>query len=352
MKRRAWLGGYRRQSKKGEVFVIERWVNGRKFHVSTRCTSERAALKQLEVFEANPIAYKPDGVAPRAALRLDADLIDKHERFQIEVKKNTKNHVACCGKYLVDWMEAFDGADLRDLTTQDLKALLRKWKTAKRYRVLAIKGFCTWLRTEEGLLKNSEDPAVDLDMPAFKPAKFSRPKVIEQTVVLEVLGLLKGAPRDVLRLLAGTGIHISEARRFAKEGEVFERTPEQDTEVLANITFKHKSGQPHVVAISDSEVLDAARRLKAAGNIPNSSYLAKLMRNASDAAGIKPRVTLGVMRHSVATWLARDGVPLAQIADFLGHQSPVTTAKFYRDMGRTARALPVPRLRLVVSNTG
>lgn len=346
-KRKTWLGGYRRQSRKGDVFVIERWVRGRKFHVSTRCTSERAALKQLEIFEANPLAYDPIGDAPREVLRITADLIDEHERYQLHVKRNEPTHVTDCGKYLELWMEALDSADLRETSTADLKDLLAKWPTAKRHRVIALKGFCTWLRRERGLLKHSEDPAIDLQVPHFKPAKLTRKRIVEQAVVLKVLRELSGPSRDVLRLLAATGLHITEARRFARDGELFEPTAEQGPKVLANIAVKHKSGELHIVALTDSEAHDAAKRLKAARDIPTNTWLARLMREACDRAGVKPRITLGVMRHSVATWLARQGVPLAEIADFLGHRSPVTTAKYYRDMGRTARALPVPHLRLV-----
>lgn len=304
-------------------------------------------MKQLEAFEANPLGYKPEGDIGQLSLRMAAELIDEHERFHLEVKKNTASHAESCSKYLMDWLEAFNGQDLRALSTADLKSHLARWPTAKRYRTLAIKGFYTWLRREKGLLKMSEDPSVDLEMPSFKPAKLTRKKVVEQDVVMKVMAELSGPTRDVLRLLAGTGLHITEARRFAQVGELFERTPEQGAGVLANLAVKHKSGQLHVVAISDEEVLAAAKRLKAARDLPTSTWLAQLMREACDRAKVKPRITLGVMRHSVATWLARDGVPLAEIADFLGHQSTVTTAKFYRDMGRTARALPVPQLRLV-----
>lgn len=345
--RKPWLGGYRRPSKKGEVFIIERWVGGRKFHVSTRCNTERAALKQLEIFEANPSSYDPKGQQPEEALRLTAELIDAYETYQTDVKRNSRHHVIGSGNYLEKWMTVFDGADLRGLTTVDLREHLARWPTAKRYRVVVIKGFFTWLRREKGLITRAQDPAMDLMVPPFKPEKFTRKKVVEQDVVMRVMDKLKGPTRDVLRLLAATGLHITEARRFSEEGELFERTPEQDPGVLVNLAVKHKSGQLHVVALSDPEVLEAAKRLKAARGLPDDTVLALKMREACAAAGVVPRITLGVMRHSVATWLARDGVPLAQIADFLGHQSPVTTAKFYRDMGKTARALPVPQLRLV-----
>lgn len=40
-------------------------------------------------------------------------------------------------------------------------------------------------------------------------------------------------------------------------------------------------------------------------------------------------VTPHIIRHSVASWMAQDGVPMAAIAEYLGHEDPAITAKVY-----------------------
>lgn len=341
--RRKWLGGYVRRG----TFIIERWVGGQHFHISTRCRLERAALEQLARFEADPESYRPGGDGE--AVVMNADLVDEHERWQLAVKRNTAKHVANCGTYLEGWMMAFDGTDLRHVTVADLKRELGQWPTAQRYRTIAIKGFFRWLRQEKGLLKHSEDASLDLAVPRVSPAKLRRKRALERTHVERAYAQLRPGPaRDVVRLQAATGLHFSEVVRFASEGELFPPTPEQRKGgVLANLAVKHKTGALHVVALVDRDVFEAAGRLKGQA-LPSIAAVNWAVEAACRAAKV-PTWTIGVLRHSVATWLAFAGTPLAQIAELLGHRSPTTTANFYRDMGHTAASVHVPKLRLVKS---
>lgn len=349
--RQTWLGGYVRHGKRAVTYVIEKWIGGVHFHVSTRCHTERGALEHLERFEADPNNYDPRGTpsAESLAVRITADLIDAFEKYQVETKRNTKAHAASVAEYLAQWMVALDGRDLRTLRAPDFRMKLATWKTAPRYRAGALKGFMRWLREERGVITSAEDGSRDFRIPAATPAKLRRKRAVEFRAVEATLFMLVGTTRDVLRLLMATGMHMSELRRFAAEGELFDPTPENRAEgVVANIAVKHKSGQLYVVALRQEDALDAARRLKKAGALPSHSQLDAELRAACRAASVEP-FGFGVIRHSVATWLARGGTPIAAIADFLGHRSPRTTAIFYRDLGHQALPLPVPapRLRLV-----
>ncbi len=353
MDRQRWLGGYVRQGKRGPVFIIEKVVGGRHFHVSTKCRTERAALRELERFESAPTRYDPRRRFEAAdEVPLTAELIDEHERWQLSAKRNTPEHVTACGTYLEAWLLELAGRDLRTLRLVDLKDALRTWKTAERHRVITIKGFYRWLRQEKGLVRHSEDPTLDLPVPTARPAKLQRRRAVPFEHVEKALGILRGEVADVLRLLAATGIHLSEAARFASAGELFAPTPEQQGKgVVANLAVKHKSGQLHVVALTDEAALEAAKRLRDAGSIPARTVLRDSLHVACRQAGV-PAFNMGVMRHSVATWLAQRGVPLAAIADFLGHRSPRTTAAFYRDLGHTALALDVPKPRATLKLIG
>lgn len=51
--------------------------------------------------------------------------------------------------------------------------------------------------------------------------------------------------------------------------------------------------------------------------------------NARKAAGIKRHFTPHIMRHSVITWMAQDGVSFFEIAGFVGHTSPSMLEKVY-----------------------
>jgi integrase len=46
-------------------------------------------------------------------------------------------------------------------------------------------------------------------------------------------------------------------------------------------------------------------------------------------ARIGVKVSPHVLRHSAAVWMAESGVPMAEIAQYLGHSSPATTYRVY-----------------------
>jgi integrase len=54
----------------------------------------------------------------------------------------------------------------------------------------------------------------------------------------------------------------------------------------------------------------------------------KALHGAGERAGL-PWVTAHVFRHSAATWMAEDGVPMAEIAQFLGHADSRLTERVY-----------------------
>lgn len=364
--RRKWLGGYVREGKRGSVFVIERWVGGVHFHLSTRCRTERAALKELEVFESAPAKYRP-GAKARANTGsvITPELIDEYERWVVSARRGTSDYARDCARYLEQWMHVFAGRDLRDIDLhRDIKTALDRWQAAaiadtknprrkaaptgaRKTRIVALKGFTAWLRREKGLLKRAEDPTLDLQVPQAKPEKLRRKKVVPFAHVQALLPHLRAECRDTLVLLANTGLHVAEVRRFALDGELFDATPERRAEgAKAMLAVKHKTGRLHVVALTTDEAVDAAKRIRVAGWAPSHSLLWHSMKAACATAAI-PSFNAGVLRHSVATWLAEAGVPLAAISDQLGHRDPRTTSDFYRDMGGQARALPLPVLRVV-----
>jgi integrase len=54
----------------------------------------------------------------------------------------------------------------------------------------------------------------------------------------------------------------------------------------------------------------------------------KALKGAGARSG-SPWVTAHVFRHSAATWMAEDGIPMAEIAQFLGHSDSRLTERIY-----------------------
>lgn len=350
--RRPWLGGYVRKGKKSETFVIDRWVKGVHFHVSTRCRTERAALKQLERFEANPYGYSPLD-AEELPLTITSELLTEFRAFMREHKRNTPEWTSNVIRYLGHWMVDLAGKDLRRLSVaRDLEKALHARGTSRRHRIEAIKFFCAWLRRTERL-NIADDATLNLHVPQIEPAKNKRRRAVSMADVQAVMSKLSPEARDVLILQSGTAWHVSEVRRFASAGEIV-RPIGRDP--LAVLVTRHKSGDLTRTPINDADQLAAAERILARKRIPIAETLVTQMRKACDAvrkdqsdAGIPekewmPHWRLGVMRHTVLTHAVEKGASPQEVSEFAGHRSVQTSKRFYIDVATPTVSVPTMRL--------
>jgi integrase/recombinase XerD len=66
------------------------------------------------------------------------------------------------------------------------------------------------------------------------------------------------------------------------------------------------------------------------GNAPDSSLIGKRLKHLLQKAGIEKDICLHGLRHSIATHLLQQGMPLEQISKFLGHTSLDSTQIYTR----------------------
>lgn len=349
--REPWPGGYVRITPKGRTYMIDKWIRGEHFHRSTRCTTERAAFKQLERFEADPRGYSPLG-ATEEGLAITLDLITEYEAWMTNRKHNSSEWVGAVVRHLGDWTEDLRGRSLRTITLQDLKRALDKRKS-RRHRIEAIKAFCTWLRQEKGLMSMAEDRTLDLPVPQAVAAKTHKRRVVETGDIWLVLPKLPTVTRDGLLLQLGTSWHISEVRRFAKSGRII-RPPNGDP--LAVLETPHKSGDPTRTPIRTKEHLEAAERLLAGKKFPARETVVGHMKDACEAVRedqrtqgvpeeqLMPHWRMGSLRHTVLTRAVEMGATPQEASQFANHRSLATTKKFYLDIAVPTVGVPVLRL--------
>src|SRR3954467_11160955 len=117
---------------------------------------------------------------------------------------------------------------------------------------------------EANLLSPAEDPTLaKLKVPQSAPEQWKTAKVFSVADYKRMRNALKGTSyRDALDVLAGTGWHYSELRRFAEAGEIglLPRDGGKGDAVAALVT-KQKSGSRHATRVTKS-VLAAAKRLR------------------------------------------------------------------------------------------
>lgn len=354
-----WPGYIHRQKNGLDLFIIERKIQGRRFHVSTGAHTLTAAKAQLERFETNPGEYNPGG-GDGDKLQLTDKLIEEWETFS-NAKGNGRKYTRDHGRKLAVWLLRLGGTDLRKVTLRQLREGL-SGLSARKHRIIAIKSFFTWLRTEKGLLTTAEDATLDLKVPQSSPEKHRRRKVVPWQNVEAVLAYLaKTAAEDVARertpndklepgidaqrrrdcllLLTATGWHVTELERFIRGGELLRQA---GGDVLAVLVVRHKGGELARTPITHREHLDAAERLRASGEVPRN--LQKEHVAACIAAEV-PEFGLGVMRHSVATWAVEAGAAPEQVARFLGHKDKRTTERFYVDVAVPTNVIPLRRVK-------
>ncbi len=335
--RRPWEGGYiRRDSKGRDVFVIERWVSGKKFHVSTRCHVRRNAIKQLDRFEADPGSYRPEGNDD--ALLLTAKLVESYLDHLIDHRDTTKKYAREMARLLGDWAVDLKGKNLRALQISDVRGPLEH-RTNRQHRLIALKGFCRWLRQIRGVLRTAQDITLEVPVPQAVPEKRKKKKVIEIERIAGALSKMTGRPYDFLLVLSATGMHVTELERFTRhqDSDFVEGSP-------AVLVTRHKSGELARIPLEIPEVINAARRLREGGAVPRR--MNDQLKAACRAAGVE-EFTVGVMRHTVATYAVNAGAPAELVSKFLWHRDQRTTDRFYVDIQKPTAGVPVPALRLV-----
>ncbi len=322
---RTWDGGRILVDSDGrDVYQIRKQINGKRYEVSTRCHSTKAAHEQLKRFEADPEGYMPSGLSSNR-LVLDEALRDEFLAWSELEKKNTKTWVGQQRLYLTWWMEKIGSHDLHKMTLDHILPHLAD-PSAKSSKISVLKVFYTWLVKVKRALKPAQDPTFRaLESIQAKPAQWKKSKVIKPEDYRLVLEALEGHWRDGLEVLAGTGWHVTELVRFVISGDVEKHQKVENSVVLTCPATK--GGEVLRTAVS-LEVGAAGRRLRKRGAFDRDKF-DDAVKEASEKAGVKPHITPGRFRHSVATWAINNGADPAQVAAFLGHKSPRTTRKFY-----------------------
>lgn len=337
--RETWPGGYvHRQTNGQPLYIIEREVSGKRFHKSTRAHSLRAAMKQLERFEANPRGYDPLGLAEDEPLLLGDELILDFHQWQLD-KGNVSQHANAMANLMTMWLEDLGARNLKTLDLgRDIIPHLDRRKTRRRERIEAIKVFFSWLRKVRHVVTHAQDPTLnDLPVPQAVPEKRRRRKAVELVRFRKAAAKLSGTHRDMLLVLAATGWHVSELHRFIRGGELVKRG-----KVTALVTL-HKNRRDTRTPIRDPVALAAAERLRALGSVPRVR-INEALRIACELANVK-RFTAGVMRHTVGTWSVELGADPARVSQFLDHRDRRTTERFYIDVHVPTVEIPLPKLR-------
>lgn len=348
---------------------FEGWIHGRvwkgkagrlSFYIrrdgvdhATGAATLAGALEALERFEktgaARPVKSPP--------VFLDAELARAFLAWSKE-KGNSHTWRVNQRQHLDWWQTKIGSRDLRAgrrgaVTLDDIEDAL-KGAPSQRQRIAVIKALYSWMRTkapkEKGYrIEAAEDPTWGrLTVPKANTAQDTTDKTIDRADLDTVIGYLdalwagradndvdrNGRGRrwaDILRLLAGCGMHVTEAQRFAEGGKIEDLPPGQKpTRSAAAVLYVplHKTGAPFKVVVSKA-TLEAAKRVREAGSFSIAVFYAELRKAAKETGAV---VLPGRFRHTIARLALEKGATIEQIAAYHRHKDKRTTWK-YAQMG-------------------
>ncbi len=338
-----WEGGRIWTGKRGrQTYVIKREIRGKAYEVSTRCTSRRAALAQLDAFEKDPEHYDPRGGEPKSKIVIDDALIDRFIAWSRDEKKNTAKWIDKQRTILEWWSEKLSGKNLRRLDRRrDVKTPL-EGAPGRQHKIAVVRVFFRWLRAVENEIEPAEDPILNaLEGERSKIGLVTgKKRIVSKSEIAAVLAALPDPEADLLRVMASSGCHLTELVAFAESGAI-ETLPVIDPDPLIVAVLKlprHKRGGEFRVRVRE-DARAAAERVLARGPFSDSAF-EKAIRVACKATGV-PAFGPGSIRHSVARFAVEAGADEGALGSFLGHRSPITTRKHYTH-GSAPRAVPTP----------
>lgn len=261
----------------------------------------------------------------------------------------------------------FAWCDLNDIPVRDARrADVDEWRdlltsrsespaTIKR-RMCAVSSFYDYWLAEEIVSRN---PAKRAKRPKVsgKPTSTALTRDQAAALIAHVNGLADLRPGVIVRLLAETGMRVSELcnARVADIGM---------TDGHHTLTITRKGGEDQALPIAGStyervlayldgrrdgwliEVKRTERRRISDGRM-DRSYVRALLRRISRQAGlpdeVHERMHPHVLRHSAATILAAAGVPPHEIQKLLGHADLRSTQRYIQH-SKDLAASPVYRL--------
>lgn len=246
--------------------------------------------------------------------------------------------------------------EARDVTTKQV-AIFAKDRTLKASTqqgyYAKIRALFNWLRSE-GYVR--ENPCDEVDEPKVKrkaPVYLSKEQAKKLIKAAETDTLVGKAPAwmpDMIRVAIGTGFRRAElcALRWRDvdlgDGRVYARSyVRKDAAGKVLYSFTTKSGHDRAVPLlplarETLERLHAARTNEdedetvfqggRSGGPLHGNFVGEEFREQRKRAGLPRRFTFHTMRHTFASWLVTQGVPIRHLQEYMGHASIQTTMRY------------------------
>lgn len=257
---------------------------------------------------------------------------------KLKIKRYSESTIRTYSTYMLDFMKAFDGHDLTEITTEQINAYILSLirdkgisESQQNQRINSIKFYY-----EKVLGRKKEYYSID------RPRKSNPlPKVLTENEVLSMLNFTTNLKhKAIIGTIYSAGLRRSEIINLRIQDIHF------DKKMLFIRAAKGKKDRATVLADSTSEVLkkymneyrpnywmfEGVNRKQY-----SSTSIERIVNKAGNRSGINRHVTPHMLRHSFATHLLEQGVDVRYIQTLLGHSS-IKTTEIYTHVSKNTLA--------------
>lgn len=281
--------------------------------------------------EAEERSRVPGWRDPRAATRKWGDWYDEWATSRQIEASTSRNDVSIRNKHLVYW----DNVPLVEID----RFALKKWVKVLHDKGLAPSSVARIVRVMSSSLTGAADAGIIFANPAFRlgvsPPDTDEARYFTRKEIRRMLKKLDDRDRALISLLVGTGLRWGEALGLSESRVDFKRQTIRVAEVRDRSTGAikpyPKSRTRRTVPLPDwvaDEIKPFVKdqrltgRDSIFGHIDPSNWYRDVWRPLE--TGGRPHD----LRHTYASWLLQDGMPLSEVSKLLGHSSQRVTERY------------------------
>jgi integrase/recombinase XerD len=273
------------------------------------------------------ITTAPDYL-PKNAVGLGHETSEKLKEYVLWMrsKRYSESTVESYTKALQVFFQFFSHKAIEDIDNRDVVIFNNDYILKKKLSATYQSQFINTLKLFYSIVKKK---TMDIEQLVRPNKPHQLPKVISEQEVEAILNASENLKhRCMLSLIYSAGLRRSELLNLKKT--------DIDSRRMMISIYKAKGMKDRIVPLSPV-ILDMLREYYKAykpkeylfegqyGGQYSSRSLDKVLKVASQKAGIKKNINLHMLRHSYATHLLEGGTNLRHIQELLGHKDPKTT---------------------------
>lgn len=261
------------------------------------------------------------------------EFIELTNKTKTDIKKITaKNHLRLLNSLkLYGKIKYFS-----DITPNNIIAW-DKWLHEKEYKQTTISTYHKFMKIyiHDAMRKEliDRDPYVNFKVERGKPAlrQYLTPDELDRIISAELPGATFDRVRDLFLFQCYTGLAYADLNKFD-----FNKVIERDGKYIIH-DVRHKTGEDYYIVLLSNAIAILKKYDYKLPLITNQQYNMRL-KIVAGAANLGKKLTSHMGRHTYASLVLNQGIPLEVLKEMMGHSDIKTTQIYAKMMNKTVEA--------------